>query len=627
VAVSGREKSALGLRYRIFFGVTALAALFLLGQYAWIMLFPTVGEHPGLTFTQVERGPILDRDGRLLAVSNRVDTATVWRPQLVDPAKTAAQLAPVLGLDLIDLTERLTNGAQFQYLKRKLSQRESASLRDLKARGELSGVHLEQEFGRSYPEGSVAASLVGYVGVDNIGLAGIEYTFDNVLAPAIIGQTNEKTGASVTMTLDSVLQYEVEKIAAAALANNQAKRVNILVSDARSGEILVWATSPGFDLNHVLDVAPEVRENALQTRAYEPGSVFKVFSLSTLLDAGVLKPTDTFEANGFYEHTVASTGEVIRIRDLASYGRIDVAGILLHSSNAGTGYASDRMEAAPFEEGLRRYGFGEGTGLSLNGETPGLLMPAAKWSARSKPTIAMGQEIGVSALQVIQAASVLANDGVMLKPWIVRQVMASNGEVLVENTRTPVRQVIQASTARTVLEMLKGTVETGTGKRARIEGYELAGKTGTAQMRDPATGRYSEKNFLASVLLYLPAESPRYIIYLTIEQPLGESYLGGHIAAPVGKQVAEKLIQLKALPKQGEDVVTHPGSVKIDAPAPLVLGKTLPDLTGLSKRALLPLLGRSDLKELLKGEGWVVRQSPAAGTVLTSGLVVTVELE
>ncbi|MEI8093195.1 MAG: penicillin-binding protein [Spirochaetales bacterium] len=627
MAIKPRLPLQLGSRSWIFLGLTGLVALLLLGQYAWIMLFPPVGATPGLTFTQVERGPILDREGRLLAVTNRVDTATVWRPQLQNPQQEAAQLAGLLNIDASDLTEKLSNGPQFQYLKRKLTQKESTALRELKAKGDLAGVNLVQEFGRSYPEGALAASLLGYVGVDNIGLAGIEYTFNNVLAPAIIGKTDEKTGASVYLTLDSVLQYEAEKIAATTLETNQATRVNILVSDAKSGEILVWATSPGFDLNHVQGVPDEVRNNALQTRAYEPGSVFKVFSLSTMLDAGVLKPTDTFEANGFYEHTIASTGEVIRIRDLASYGRIDVAGILLHSSNAGTGYASDRIEAAPFEAGLRRYGFGQSTAISLNGETPGILQPSTTWSGRSKPTIAMGQEIGVSALQIVQAASVLANAGVMVKPWVVSRVVSATGEVLVENSRTEVRQVIQAKTAALVLDMLKGTVETGTGKRARIEGYDLAGKTGTAQVRDPATGRYSDLNYLASVLLYLPAEAPRYIIYLTIEHPLGASYLGGQIAAPVGKQIAEKLIQLKALPRTGEDVVSHSGSVRVEVPKPLVIGDSLPDLTGLSKRALLPLLSRPDLQVRLQGQGWVVRQSPAAGTPLTAGLVVTVELE
>jgi cell division protein FtsI (penicillin-binding protein 3) len=620
-------KNPLGLRYKIFFGLTALVALVLLGQYGLIMLFPPLGERPGLIFTQVERGPVLDRSGRLLAVSNKVNTATLWRPQIVNAEATATQLSEILGLDSAGLFDRLKNGPQFQYLKRKLSQKESGALRDLKAKGELNGVHLEEEFDRSYPQGPLAASLLGYVGVDNIGLAGIEYTYNNALAPAIIGKTNEKIGASVYLTIDSILQYEVEKIASETLAQNKATRVNILVSAAKTGEILVWATSPGFDLNHVQEASEEVRNNALQIRAYEPGSVFKVFSLSTLLDAGVLKPTDTFECNGFYETTIPKTGEVIRIRDLAIYGRLDVAGILLHSSNAGTGYASDRIEAKPFEAGLRRYGFGEVTGISLNGESPGILQPSSSWSGRSKPTIAMGQEIGVSALQIVQAASVLANAGVMLKPWVVSKVVAADGEVLAENSRVEVRKVIQAATARGVLEMLKGTVETGTGKRARIEGYDLAGKTGTAQVRDPATGKYSQENYLASVLLYLPADNPQYIIYLTIEHPMGASYLGGQIAAPVGKLVAEKLIQLKALPRIGEDVVSHPGSVKVDLPSKLILVDTLPDLSGLSKRDLLPLLTRAGLSIELRGEGWVVHQDPVPGTPLTPGLKVTVELQ
>jgi cell division protein FtsI (penicillin-binding protein 3) len=312
---------------------------------------------------------------------------------------------------------------------------------------------------------------------------------------------------------------------------------------------------------------------------------------------------------------------------LAPYGRIDVEGIFEHSSNVGTGYASDKMDPAPFEAGLRKYGFGAPTGISLNGETPGLLRPSTTWSARSKPTIAIGQEIGVSALQIVQAATVLANDGVMLKPQIVRRVVSASGEVLVENGRTEIRQVIQPKTAHLVLGMLKSTVDVGTGKKARIEGYDIAGKTGTAQVRDPKTGRYSDKNYLASILLFLPADQPKYIVYVTIENPQGPSYLGGQIAAPVGRTVVEKIIQLKGLPKAGESPVNHPGTATVDLPTALVVGNTMPDLTGLSKRSLLPLLNKPGLRVDLRGEGWVASQSPAPGTPLTDGTLVTVELK
>jgi len=613
-------------RYLLFFGLTALLAIVLWCFYARIMLFPPAD--PAKTAVlQAERGPILDREGRLLAVTSRLETATVWKPQIKDFNALVLALAPILGESAGDLSQRLQTGPDFQYLKRKLSVKESVALRELKARGELAGVNLIPEPGRSYPETDLAAGVVGYVGLDNVGLAGIEYTFNDVLAPVVSVDAGERTGASVWLTIDSVLQHAVQSIADQAVTQNQASRVNILVEEAATGDLVVWASSPGFDPNRFSAYSDEVRTNAILTRAYEPGSVFKVFTLSALLDSGLLKPTDTFDANGYYEHVVASTGEVIRIKDLAAYGRIDVQGILEHSSNAGAGYASDKMDAATFEAGLRRYGFGASTGIALSGETPGLLRPSTTWSARSKPTIAIGQEIGVSALQVMQAASVLANGGVMIKPQIVRKVVSSTGELLVENGRTEVRRVIQAGTADTVLGMLRSTVEIGTGKRARVEGYDLAGKTGTAQVTDPRTGRYSDKYYLASFLLYLPADKPRYIIYLTIENPLGASYLGGQIAAPVGKSVAEKLIQLRGLPKQGEDTLNHPGSATLDSPPPLVVGDTLPDLRGLSKRSLLPLLNKPGLKVEIHGEGWVVRQTPAPGSALTEGTTVTVELE
>jgi cell division protein FtsI (penicillin-binding protein 3) len=618
---SPRQGLGLPRRYLLFFGLTGALAAVLLGIYAKIMLFPPK-EAPADS-AAADRGSILDRDGRLLAVTSRLETATLWKPQSKDLAGVARTLAPILGEDEDSLSQRITAGPDFQYLKRKLSAKESAAIRDLKAQGQLAGVHLEPESGRSYPETDLAAPLVGYVGTDNVGLAGVEYSFDETLAPS----GANRTGASVWLTIDSVLQHEVQSIADQARTQNQASRVNILVEKAQTGELVAWVSSPGFDPNRFSTYSEEVRGNPILTRAYEPGSVFKVFSLSTLLDAGAIRPTDTFMANGAYEHTVASTGEVIRIKDLAVYGRIDVAGILEHSSNAGTGYASDHMEPAPFEEGLRRYGFGTVTGVPLSGETPGLLRPSTTWSARSKPTIAMGQEIGVSALQVVQAATVLANDGVMLKPQVVKQVVSASGEVLARGGRTEIRRVIRADTAKLMLDMLKTTVEMGTGKRARVEGYDLAGKTGTAQVRDPKTGKYSDEFYLASILLYLPADKPQYIIYLTIENPLGASYLGGLIAAPVGRTVVEKIIQLRGLPRLGEDVVAHPGSATVTPPVPLVVGDTLPDLRGLSKRSLLPLLAKPGLRVDIQGDGWVIKQSPAPGTPLTDGTVVTVELQ
>jgi cell division protein FtsI (penicillin-binding protein 3) len=621
-----RFPTQLPRRFLLFFGLTAGLALLLWGIYAKSMLFPSTDPTAQAAQDPVERGPILDREGRLLAVSSRLVSATVWRPQVPDVPALARTLAPILGEDEAALTQRLTNGPDFQYLKRKLSSKEEAALRELKSQKGAPGVHLEPAAGRSYPEGDLAGPLVGYVGLDNVGLAGIEYSFNDVLAPPT-GEAGSRTGASVWLTIDSVLQHAVQTIAEKARTDNQATRVNLLVVEASTGDLVAWVSTPGFDPNRFSQYSDDERSNPVLTRAYEPGSVFKVFSLSTLLDAGVLKPTDTFEANGFYQHVVPSTGEVIRINDLAVYGRIDVAGILEHSSNAGTGYASDKMDAPTFEAGLRKYGFGTPTGISLSGETPGLLRPSTTWSARSKPTIAIGQEIGVSALQIVQAATALANQGTMLRPQIVRKVVSPSGEVLVQNGRTEVRQVISAKTASEMLGMLKTTVELGTGRRARVEGYDMAGKTGTAQVRDPRTGRYSEKNYIASLLLYLPADDPQYIIYLTIENPQGASYLGGMIAAPVGKTVAEKIIQLRGLPKNGEPLVDHPGSAVLAPPPALVVGQAMPDLKGLSKRSLLPLLNRPGLRVEIRGEGWVASQSPAPGTPLTDGSVVTVDLQ
>lgn len=622
-----KQKGGLPRRYKAFFVITASLAGILLLIFAQTMLFPPDARQPKANLLQADRGPILDRNGRILAVSSNGESATVWRPQVDDLAKLSQLVGPVLGEDPADILTRLTNGGDFQYLKRKLTVKEAAGIRELKAEGALHGVRLEPEPARSYPESEIASPVVGYVGIDNVGLAGIEYSFNDVLSPTVRAGTGPQTGSSVWLTLDSVFQHEVQTIADAARDLNKAKRVNILVEQARTGDLLAWVTSPTYDPNHFSSYPLTVRSNAILTRAYEPGSVFKMFSLSTMLNAGVLKTTDTFDANGYYQHIVPGTGEVIRINDLGVYGWIDVEGILEHSSNAGAGYASDKIDSDTFEKGLRGYGFGTQTGIPLAGETPGLLRPNSTWSARSKPTIAIGQEIGVSALQMIQAATALANDGVMLRPRLVSKITSSSGEVLTEYPPVALRRVVSADVANEMLSMLTKAADIGTGHRAEIAGYSVAGKTGTAQVTDAKTGRYSDDNYIASILLFLPAEKPQYIVYVTIEEPMGASYLGGQIAAPVARTVLEKIIALRGLPSNSEVPITHPGSATFDPAPALIIGKQLPDFTGLSKRALLPLLNRPGLNVQFLGEGWVVHQNPAPGTPLTDGMKITVQFQ
>ncbi len=615
-------------RWKLFWGFTILVGVLLLGKYAGLMLFHSQQNRATYHQALVERGPILDDQGRILAVSTKQQAATVWLPDMKDKMKTAQLLASILSLNPDELLQKFNNGPNFQYVKRPVSVAEAQAIKAAKANGDLQGVELDPEFGRIYPQKDIAAQVVGYVGLDNIGLAGIEYSYNDLLSPHVTDSDRGIVhGNAVWLTLDTVLQYEAQKLADASRIANKAKRVNILVIDPENGDFKVMASSPSFDPNHFADYTAVQRADPLIARAYEPGSVFKLFSISSFLDSGVLTPQMKFVCDGVYERRLPD-GAVIRITDLGNYGILDAQGILTYSSNVGTAQASDLMRKEPFEKYVHAWGFGSPTGLTLPGETPGLLRPRSEWSARSKASISMGQEIGVSTVQMITAAAGLADNGLLLKPHIVEKVVSPSGEVLYQARREPLRQVVKPEIAHEMLQMTKSTVEYGTAHRARIDGIELAGKTGTAQEYDPKTGTYSETNYTCSTMLFLPADHPRYVIYVTINDPLGpKGYLGGVIASPLAKQMAERLIRLEGIPKEGEPVVQQSPTIRLPEPPVLTVGQTMPDLKGLAKRTLLPLLDQPGLQVEIHGDGWVVHQEPTPGTPLTSGTKVVLDLK
>ena len=302
--------------------------------------------------------------------------------------------------------------------------------------------------------------------------------------------------------------------------------------------------------------------------------------------------------------------------------------ILKYSCNVGAAFASEKVQREPFYQLLLAFGFGRPTGLPLPGESAGILAPPARWSLRTKATIAFGQEISVSAVQVLQAASAIANGGMLLAPRIVSRILSPSGELVKEFGRQPVREVISPQVAREVLEMMAtATEESGTARRGRVEGVRISAKTGTAQVRDPATGTYSESSFVASYLGIFPTEEPRVIVYVVVHNPKGQAYYGSQIAAPVFRGVAEDLILQLGIRRRGDAVLEQPGSLRVKVPPPIVLGGSMPDLLGTPKRLLLPLLAVRGLEVRISGDGFVVEQDPPAGTKLEPGASIRLRLE
>ncbi|HNV37078.1 MAG TPA: penicillin-binding transpeptidase domain-containing protein, partial [Rectinema sp.] len=369
------------------------------------------------------------------------------------------------------------------------------------------------------------------------------------------------------------------------------------------------------------------REDRMSVYSYEPGSVFKIFSMSSILDAGLITPRTRFNCDGAYRRTLPS-GEKIVIKDLNSYGMLDLAGILAKSSNAGAGYASDRISEDEFYSRILSFGFTEKTGIGSPGENPGNLKEPSKWSARTKPTVAIGQEIRVTALQMITASVAIANGGILLKPNTISRIEDANGNEVYSHEVIAVRRAIAPETSRAIIAAMESAASLeGTGWRAKVPDVRMAVKTGTAQMIDLKTKAYSDTDFIASTLGILPANNPKLAIYVAIVKPKGESYLGGQIAAPVLRDAAEAAISTLGLPREKSLNVNHAGVVVIQEPPSASIGSIMPDLKGYSKRQLLPLLLRKDIEVRLEGDGYVVSQSPSPGTAVEAGTRIMLRLQ
>lgn len=619
-------------RYWLVLGLLSLAALGVLGRYASLALGPRQARSSSTR--PVERGLIVDRTGRLLALDTSLYNIAVWKPETraEDFKAELPRLAQVLGLEAGDIGERYDSSpSDFFYLRRRVSPQMARAVQDGKSQGSFDGIVVEKVEGRLYPEKSLGSHLIGFVGDGNKGLEGIETKYEDELLPqparATAMEDEGLKGNELVLSIDTALQFSLEEIARKAMADTGAEALILLAADARNGEILSYVAMPDFDPNSYYEYPSASWYDWPSVYSYEPGSVFKVFSLSAILDLGAIDGRSTFVCDGAYHRTTPS-GEAITIKCLGVHGEVNLERILEFSCNAGAAYASDKVQPLDFYGKLVAFGFGSRTGIALPGESAGRLGSPEAWSLRSKPTIAMGQEILVTGVQMLQAAVAVANGGLLMKPIVVREVRKPTGELVYANQAQVVRRVISPESSKAILasmEMVAG--KGGTGWRAKVKDLPMAVKTGTAQMIDRETRRYSATDYIASTLAIFPADSPRVVLYLAIIKPKGASYYGGQIAAPVVREAAEAVLQVTDLPRGDSPTISHPGSVSLPRLSPVQVGDTMPDLRGSPKRLLLPLLERTDLVVRLKGEGYVESQSPAPGSPVGPGTVIELELK
>ncbi len=617
------------VRFGVFAAFIAVLVVLVLWKYVSVMVIAPVTDPLQASGPVVERGPILDRNGKLLAVETRQDSVTAWIPDVVDKADDARLLSGVLAIPKQELLSTLSSHTGFVFIKRQISQSESKQIQALKEAGKLAGIELRPDYGRIYTEGDLAGHVIGYVGTDNTGLDGIELTFNNQLSPPPPKSTaagGDFFGNQVFLTIDQNIQYFAQSLASKVFQDSEADSVILIVMGAKSGDILAYVSCPEFDPNTFSKFPAAVRQDRANSYIYEPGSVMKIFTISSFLELGGITPETEFYDDGTYEHALPD-GDVIRIKGLAPHEWEDAQLIIKFSSNVGAAYASDTVSDSALYQMLKAFGFGSPTFVPLPGEASGILRPISEWTPRSKPTISFGQEIGVTAIQVAAAATALTNDGILLKPHIVEKVVGPDGRLIQSFPREPIRRVISSEIAHEMLGFMEtGTDPDGFAHDAKVPGMPTSAKTGTAQMLDPQTGRYSETAYTGSCIAIFPTDDPQVIVYAVVINPKKGPYWGSGVASPLIRQVSERLISYLGIPKEGDQVVSA-SPPRAGARAPLSLSTTLPDLTGLSKRELLPLFADRDLNVRVSGSGWVVSQTPPPGTPLTKGMTVSVVLQ
>jgi len=623
-----------------------------------------------------KRGAIYDRNMHPLAMSIPVDSAFAVPSEIADQQLAARLVSGVLGIPREVLEARLESSRSFVWIARKLPPDKKEAVEALN----LKGVYFQKENQRFYPKRDLAAHVLGFVDLDEKGLGGIEYELDGqirgksekiiVMADAHQrwfdgGAAQRERGANVILTLDEKIQYIAERELAAAIARTHALAGTAIVMNPNTGEILALVNWPKFNPNVANEAPAEARMNRAVTALYEPGSTFKLITLAAAFDQGITRPGEVFDCeNG----AVYVAGH--RIRDHKPFGLLSVADILAQSSDVGAIKIALRLGAPKFYEYIRAFGFGQPTGVDMPGESKGLLRRLENWSAVSIGSISMGQEVGVTPIQLLSAVSAIANGGMLYKPHVIAELRRGDQVLPVEGPQAPSeqRKVIRPETAATLRRLMEGVVLNGTGKLARLDGWTAAGKTGSAQKIDPATGRYSRTQLIASFTGFAPISNPAVAILVSLDSPVGQRE-GGQVAAPVFKRIAEQVLSYLDVPRDVpigprlvqaayknrevsdsstledftpadflglpdqppmESTASNPKGGKSQTPSVTVAVDEggdipVPDLSGKTMREVTTICLRLGLEPVLIGSSLATNQAPAAGAKVRRGAKITVQ--
>lgn len=624
-------------------------------------------QHTGEVQFAPKRGTIYDRHGAELAIS--VDADSIWanprhiRAAEADPLVIAARLSRLTGVDESTLVERLSSDRAFVFVKRHVSPQLAEEVRAL----DLPGVYIDEEARRYYPNGRLASHVLGFANIDGVGIEGVELSFEDelrgerrrvpivrdsrgrvVFSETYVDNTGYE-GGDLTLTIDATIQRIVERELALTSSTFEASSGSIVVMDPNTGEILALANWPDYDPNAPGQFPASHRRNRAVTDRFEPGSTVKPFTVAAALAEGTIAGDEVIDCLGGQMEVLQ-----YKIHDTSPHDELMLGQILAVSSNIGTAQIGMRLGRRDLFRSFRAFGFGEESGVQMPGEVGGILRPHRRWSEMDTATISFGQGMSLTSVQLATAMSVIANGGRLMQPRIARQVGPAGAvEEFLPETR---RRVVPPSIARLVADMMTSvTGPGGTGPQAAIDGFLVAGKTGTAQKADTVSGGYSDDRWLASFVGFVPAQSPRIVISVVIDEPIIAHY-GGVVAGPAFRRIGEQTLRhLGVPPSEGgnalrnhrrteartarawrefdrtnaqQDESAESAEARNSIPvAPTAPGEVVvPSVAGLSARLAFARLHQSGLTPVIEGSGVVFEQSPEAASVVAEGAQVRIIL-
>jgi cell division protein FtsI (penicillin-binding protein 3) len=588
------------------------------------------------------RGSIVDTRGRVLAESIAAESIYADPQSISDRRGVARRLAtvPGLGMTAREIEAKLRGSGSFAWIARQLPLETTAEVRKLG----LPGIYFIEAHRRTYPRAMLGANVIGYVGVDGDGLAGVEHSFKDYLrgTPGKVtllkdarkgmyllggdGANRAKDGRHVVLTIDSVVQFIAERALKNAVEKYRATGGSVVVMKPDSGDILAMASWPTYDPNHFRDFTPAAWKNRNVQDFYEPGSTFKIITAAAGLEERLVTPSQILDcANG----AITIGNITIHEHDGHQYGLLSFEDVIVHSSNVGTVRVGLALGQQRMYDWVRKFKFGERTGLLLPGESPGLVRRVSRWTQVSPASISIGQEIGATPLQIVRAVGAVATGGMLVQPRIVERVVDDEGHTVYEPPRAQPQRVMSEKTAAVLNEILKNVVVRGTGEKAALAEHVVAGKTGTAQK---AIGRlgYVDGRYVGSFAGYVPADRPRLAILVVIDEPHGEHY-GGTVAAPAFREIAEATLRYMGVPPSlpSRSInADRPLLAAFSQPRPHVgPASGVPDLRGLDARAAISRAVSSGLTVRTVGSGVVISQEPQPGGALPAHRSVVLRLE